>query len=93
MSGKVWAVYIRRSSKREGHADVNDETPEAVARGARLARRGGHAPGQTECQHRMKDVRPRSGCPATLLHPTPPRITPPTHCGSGPLSRSPAYLR
>jgi DNA invertase Pin-like site-specific DNA recombinase len=32
MSGKVWAIYIRRSSKREGDADVSDETQEAVAR-------------------------------------------------------------
>ena len=32
MSGTIWAVYIRRSSKREGDADVSDETQEAVAR-------------------------------------------------------------
>jgi DNA invertase Pin-like site-specific DNA recombinase len=31
MSGK-WALYIRRSSKREGDADVSDETQERVAR-------------------------------------------------------------
>ena len=32
MSEKAWAVYIRRCCKKEGDADVSDETQEAVAR-------------------------------------------------------------